>query len=402
MFKRNGGRLLANLSFAVPMKQVVVLGCGAWSTAIAKVIADNVASSNEFCSKIAMYVRGETHNDRNLVDYINNDHINPVYLPCITIPTNVVANIVAYPSRYVQWLIKQMNGHVKENAYFVSFCKGLVLYSEENRVKLVSDMIREQTGKSCVVVSGATTAIEIAEQQFTEVTIGAKNYDHGSEVKRLLQILVQGGTKYTCATQISFDFCEGCDTARVPKPKQTNYLRMVITQDDVGVELCGGIKHVVAIAAGICDGLKLGDNTKSAVLRIGFWEMSELMKELFPDRGTDWLTIEQSCGMAELFICMSHRSDEVPDFGSDLDLINITVGRRLSHPGSSFSLHQLTKDSKRVYTDGVDYAKQIYKILTARHRTGHFPLFIGVHRICQNELKPQDLLSCLSSHPIHS
>ncbi|CAH8646321.1 unnamed protein product [Schistosoma haematobium] len=240
MFKRNGGRLLANLSFAVPMKQVVVLGCGAWSTAIAKVIADNVASSNEFCSKIAMYVRGETHNDRNLVDYINNDHINPVYLPCITIPTNVVANIVAYPSRYVQWLIKQMNGHVKENAYFVSFCKGLVLYSEENRVKL------------------------------------------------------------------------------------TNYLRMVITQDDVGVELCGGIKHVVAIAAGICDGLKLGDNTKSAVLRIGFWEMSELMKELFPDRGTDWLTIEQSCGMAELFICMSHRSDEVPDFGSDLDLINIT------------------------------------------------------------------------------
>ncbi|CAH8646271.1 unnamed protein product [Schistosoma haematobium] len=291
MFKRNGGRLLANLSFAVPMKQVVVLGCGAWSTAIAKVIADNVASSNEFCSKIAMYVRGETHNDRNLVDYINNDHINPVYLPCITIPTNVVANIVAYPSRYVQWLIKQMNGHVKENAYFVSFCKGLVLYSEENRVKLVSDMIREQTGKSCVVVSGATTAIEIAEQQFTEVTIGAKNYDHGSEVKRLLQ---------------------------------TNYLRMVITQDDVGVELCGGIKHVVAIAAGICDGLKLGDNTKSAVLRIGFWEMSELMKELFPDRGTDWLTIEQSCGMAELFICMSHRSDEVPDFGSDLDLINIT------------------------------------------------------------------------------
>ncbi|VDP79880.1 unnamed protein product [Schistosoma mattheei] len=56
---------------------------------------------------------------------------------------------------------------------------------------------------------------------------------------------------------------------------------------------------------------------------------------------------------------MSHRSDEVPDIGSDLDLINITVGRRLSCPGSSFSLQQLTKNSKRVYTDGVDYAKQV-------------------------------------------
>uniref|UniRef100_A0A3Q0KSF8 Glycerol-3-phosphate dehydrogenase [NAD(+)] n=1 Tax=Schistosoma mansoni TaxID=6183 RepID=A0A3Q0KSF8_SCHMA len=364
------------------MKQVAVLGGGAWSTAIAKVIADNVSSSNEFCGRIVMYVYDETHNDRNLVDYINKDHINPVYLPSITIPNNVIANsniaevvsdadiiVVAYPSRYVQWLIRQINGHVKENAYFVSFCKGLVLYSEENRVKLVSDMIREQTGKSCVVVSGATTAIEIAEQQFTEVTIGAKNYDHGSEVKRLLQ---------------------------------TDYLRMVITQDDVGVELCGGIKHVVAIAAGVCGGLKLGDNTKSAVLRIGFWEMSELMKELFPDRGTDWLTIEQSCGMAELFICMSHRTDEVPDIGSDLDLINITVGHKLSRSGSSFSLQQFTKNSKRTYTDGVEYAKLIYKILTTRHRTAHFPLFTGVHRICQNELKPQELLSCLSSHPIHS
>uniref|UniRef100_A0A146MJC6 glycerol-3-phosphate dehydrogenase (NAD(+)) n=1 Tax=Schistosoma mansoni TaxID=6183 RepID=A0A146MJC6_SCHMA len=177
---------------------------------------------------------------------------------------------------------------------------------------------------------------------------------------------------------------------------------MVITQDDVGVELCGGIKHVVAIAAGVCDGLKLGDNTKSAVLRIGFWEMSELMKELFPDRGTDWLTIEQSCGMAELFICMSHRTDEVPDIGSDLDLINITVGHKLSRSGSSFSLQQFTKNSKRTYTDGVEYAKLIYKILTTRHRTAHFPLFTGVHRICQNELEPQELLSCLSSHPIHS
>lgn len=62
-------------------------------------------------------------------------------------------------------------------------------------------------------------------------------------------------------------------------------MKLVITQDDVGVELCGSLKNVVAIAAGICDGLKLGDNTKAAVIRIGFWEVSELMHELFPDRG---------------------------------------------------------------------------------------------------------------------
>lgn len=55
--------------------------------------------------------------------------------------------------------------------------------------------------------------------------------------------------------------------------------------DEVGVELCGALKHVVAIAAGIADGLHLGDNTKAAILRLGFWEMFELMKVLFPNRG---------------------------------------------------------------------------------------------------------------------
>ncbi|KAH8863069.1 Glycerol-3-phosphate dehydrogenase 1-like protein [Schistosoma japonicum] len=363
------------------MKRVSVLGCGAWGTAISRVIAENVVSSNEFCSEITVYVHNEFHNDRSLVDWINENHINPVYLPTLTIPSNVFADndikkvvsdadiiAVAYPCRYIKWLVNQINGHIKENAYFISFCKGLVLCPEENQVKLVSDIIREQTGKRCVVVSGATTALEVAQRQFTEVTIGSKSYDHGCEVKKLLQ---------------------------------TDYLKLVITQDDVGVELCGGIKHIVAIAAGICDGLKLGDNTKSAVLRIGFWEMSELMKELFPDRGTDWLTIEQSCGMAELFMCMSHRTDDIPDIGSDLDLMNITVGHKLSRPGSSSNLQSLNKDPNRTFADGVEYAKQIYRILAARHRTSHFPLFVSVHRICQNELKPQDFLHSFASHPIH-
>ncbi|CAH8638665.1 unnamed protein product [Heterobilharzia americana] len=217
--------------------------------------------------------------------------------------------------------------------------KGLILYPEENRVKLVSDLIREQTGKRCVVVSGATTALEVAQQQFTEATIGTKSFDLGNEVKRLLQ---------------------------------TEYFKFVVTQDDVGVELCGGIKHVVAIAAGICDGLKLGDNTKAAVLRIGFWEMSELMKELFPDRGTDWFTIEQSSGMAELFMCMAHQTDKIPEVGSDLDLMNINVGHRLSLVDGSPLLPEFSKKTHRTFTDGVEYAAQIYNILAARHRTAHF------------------------------
>lgn len=67
--------------------------------------------------------------------------------------------------------------------------------------------------------------------------------------------------------------------------RQAPYFRLSISQDEVGVELCGALKNVIAIAAGVATGLKFGDNTKSAVLRLGFWEMLQLMKELYPNRG---------------------------------------------------------------------------------------------------------------------
>ncbi|KAK4475574.1 hypothetical protein MN116_000852 [Schistosoma mekongi] len=73
--------------------------------------------------------------------------------------------------------------------YEMNQIQGLVLCPKENQVKLVSDNICEQTGKHCVVVSGATIALEVTKREFTEVTIGSKCYDHGCEVKRLLQEL---------------------------------------------------------------------------------------------------------------------------------------------------------------------------------------------------------------------
>ncbi|VDP98998.1 unnamed protein product [Trichobilharzia regenti] len=321
------------------MKRVVVLGCGAWGTAIATVIASNVISSSLFNEEVIMYARDEIYADRSLVDWINEDHINPIYLPNYGIPENVVAkndvkeviakaDIIAialkssFLSVHFDPFMALRFTECQRHRSYTYFIVGLILFPHENRVKLVSDLIREQTGKRCVVVSGATTAIEIAQKQFTEVTIGSKSLDSGEEVKKLLQ---------------------------------TSYLKMIITQDDVGVELCGGIKHVVAIAAGICDGLKLGDNTKAAVLRIGFWEMSELMKELFPDRGL----LSRVYEFNFFFLGMAHRTDDIPGVGSDLDLVNIAVGRRLSTLEDYTLRSELSKNTYRTFADGVEYAAQV-------------------------------------------
>ncbi|KAF7233703.1 hypothetical protein EG68_11929, partial [Paragonimus skrjabini miyazakii] len=185
---------------------------------------------------------------------------------------------------------------------------------------------------------------------------------------------------------------------------QTNYFRLTITPDAIGVELCGALKHVVAIAAGIADGLQLGDNTRAAILRLGFWEMFELMNELFPNRGVEAKTLEQSCGIAELFVCMSHRSDQPPALGSDMDLMNMILGRSLTaeRRASVDNFEQPPLRRRRICVNGAEYAEVIYKILKSRNRLSQFPLFTAVHLICQHKLSPAQLIDSLQVHPLHN
>lgn len=73
---------------------------------------------------------------------------------------------------------------------------------------------------------------------------------------------------------------------RPPPSTQTKYFRISITRDEVGSELCGALKNIVAVGAGVTDGLGYGDNTKAAVIRLGFMEMRSFIFQFFGERGT--------------------------------------------------------------------------------------------------------------------
>ncbi|CAL8075554.1 unnamed protein product [Calicophoron daubneyi] len=247
--------------------------------------------------------------------------------------------------------------------------QGLIVDPVKNELTLVSDLVRQKTERPCIPVIGATTALEVAWKHFTEATIGSDNLELGREVKSLLQ---------------------------------TSYFRLVISDDPVGVELCGALKNVVSIAAGIVDGLEQGDNTKSAILRIGFWEMIELMKELFPNRGVKDVTLEQSCGIAELFVCMSHRSDVLPAVGTDVDVMNIVLGKALAQERrASVNGTPELNEIRSQHVDGAEYAQVINAILTKRNIAQRFPLFTAVNDICQQKMSPRNFIDCLRRHPIH-
>ncbi|KAM2932194.1 hypothetical protein FF1_040292 [Malus domestica] len=118
---------------------------------------------------------------------------------------------------------------------------------------MISTLISQQLGINCCVLMGANIANEIAVEKFSEATVGYR------ENKEIAQKWVQlFSTSYFIVTPI---------------------------QDVEGVELCGTLKNVVAIAAGFVDGLEMGNNTKAAIMRIGLREMKAFSKMLFSSIG---------------------------------------------------------------------------------------------------------------------
>ncbi|XP_065837726.1 glycerol-3-phosphate dehydrogenase [NAD(+)], cytoplasmic-like isoform X2 [Oscarella lobularis] len=334
---------------------VCIVGSGNWGSAIARIIGENVKKSDLFEERVAMWVFEEMIGDRKLTDVINNDHENVKYLPGFKIPENVVAipdaakaaegaNIFIFvlPHQFVEGVCKQIKGHVTKDALAISLIKGVD--SKGTGLVLTSSVIEEALGISeCCVLMGANLANEVAAENFCEATIGYKNAEHG----KILQTLFH-----------------------------TSYFRIAICSDCQTVELCGALKNVVAVGAGICDGLGYGGNTKAAVIRIGLKEMVSFAKEFFG--GGHDATFLESCGVADLVTtCYGGRNRKVAEALAktrksieqlEAELLN---GQKVQGPPTSI---------------------EVYKLLQTKGTVDQYPLFSTVYRICYEGLPPEDLV----------
>lgn len=128
----------------------------------------------------------------------------------------------------------------------------------------------------CAVLMGANLANEVAEGNFCETTIGCTDKKYGKVLRDLFQ---------------------------------ANHFRVVVVEDADAVEVCGALKNIVACGAGFVDGLKLGDNTKAAVIRLGLMEMIRFVDVFYP--GSKLSTFFESCGVADLITtCYGEASRE--------------------------------------------------------------------------------------------
>lgn len=340
------------------MKKITIIGSGNWGTAIARIVANNVKNFEEFDNTVNMYVFEEMIDGRKLSEIINNDHENVKYLPGFKIPDNVVAVpdpleaakdadvlIWVLPHKFVRGAATPMVGKIKPTAVALSLIKGFDILPEGG-IALISDVLHEMLKIDVSVMMGANLAGEVAAGKFCESTIGSKNSQVGQMLKNIMQ---------------------------------TDYFRIAVVDDIRTIEVCGALKNIVAVAAGIVDGLELGDNSKAAVMRIGLMEMITYAKTFYQESKLE--TFFESCGVADLITtCYGGRNRKISE----------------AFVKTRKSMEQLEKEmlnGQRM--QGPQTAEEVYIMLESKGYLEKFPLLVAVHRICTGQLTPEQLIDCI-------
>ncbi|KAF9978714.1 glycerol-3-phosphate dehydrogenase [Actinomortierella ambigua] len=329
-------------------EKVALIGSGNWGSAIAKIVGRNVQQFNHFDNEVKMWVFEEKVNGRNLTEIINTEHENVKYLPGIKLPENIIACpdlletvrdatmlVFVVPHQFVTSICKQLKGKINPHAKAISLIKGIDV--SDDGFRLITDMIQESLGVRACMLSGANIATEVAEEKFCETTIGYRNRDDGELFREIFH---------------------------------TPTFRVNIIDDVIGVEMCGALKNIIAIGGGLVDGLKLGANTKAAIIRIGLYEMRKFTKMFY--EGVKDETFFESCGVADLITtCAGGRNRKVAE-------AHVLTGKSFDQ------LEQEMLNGQKL--QGTSTAKDMYNILTKKGLTHEFPLMTTIYRICYEDL----------------
>lgn len=256
-----------------PVEKITVIGAGSWGTALAMVLADNG-------HEVRLW-----GNDAAQMEEITNSSTNTRYLPGITLPKNIKGYtdlkaaldgietiILAVPTKAYRVVIDQIKNTITKPITIVHVSKGI----EPDSLLRISSIIEEQMPsellKTVVVLSGPS---------------------HAEEVSRRLPTTV-------CVSSTNLEVCDYIQDLFI-----NNYFRVYTNSDVIGVEIGGALKNIIALAAGITDGLGFGDNAKAALMTRGIAEISRLGIKM----GADPLTFLGLTGIGDLIVtCTSVHS----------------------------------------------------------------------------------------------
>ena len=320
------------------MKRIGILGSGTWGTAIANMLAihdHQVTLYSTFSKETASYLRTYRHphlecelsHKIHFTDYVNEACVDK----------DIV--IFASPSPYIRASVEKAKPYLDKSTILVTVAKGI----EPDTLFFMSEIIEDVLGKDrrVVALSGPT---------------------HAEEVAICLPTLIVSASKDKEAAEI------------VQKEFSNETLR-VYTNDDIrGVELCGALKNIVALAAGMSEGLGYGDNAKAAIITRGLAEITRLGTAM----GCDERTFSGLAGIGDIVVT-----------ATSLHSRNHNAGVLL---GKGKSLDETLEEIGMV-VEGVN-ALEAAKQLEIKYNV-ELPIIDAAYNIIHGHLKPGDVLPTL-------
>lgn len=290
------------------MEKISVIGAGSWGTTLAVLLGEKSFD-------VKLWARREE-----LANEIEAKRENKQYLPGIKIPDNVIAEhslknavegaeiiISAVPSEFLRNIIKQLKPYFR-NQIIVSVTKGL----ENHTGKRMSQVIADELGKKAkiVVLSGPNLAEEVSIKMPTASVAASKDEKTGKIVAECLA---------------------------------TPYFKLYQLNDVTGVEICGALKNISAIATGVCDGLGFGDNARASIITLGLMEMNNFGRHFGAKRGT----VYGLAGVGDLIAtCTSKHSR------------NRFLGEQLAR---GKTMEEIKKEMHGMVAEGVPTTKAVYE-----------------------------------------
>ncbi len=329
------------------ISRICVIGAGSWGTALANLLAEKDIA-------VDLWVREE-----DVFNQITEDRINHTFLPGIHLSSNLTPvktfeaalsekemALIVVPSHVMREVLDGMKPYLNSSVSLMIATKGI-----ENKTLMVMSQVAESIlpkefleNFSCL--SGPSFAKEVAVKSPTAVTIASRDAVHLEKLQRL----------FTC-----------------------EFFRVYTSFDLVGVQLGGALKNVIAIAAGISDGLGFGHNARAALITRGLAEITRLGVSM----GAKPMTFSGLAGMGDLVLTCT----------GDLSR-NRTVGMKL---GKGMKLDEIT-DRMSMVAEGVKTTMSAYNL--ARKMHVDMPITNQVYSVLYEGKDPRDAVRDLMTRKL--
>lgn len=327
--------------------KIAILGGGAMATASSILLAEHTDQ------EVAIWARKAEH-----AEQMQRDRENKRLLPGVRLPGNVSVTsdidqaldgaeylVAAIPTQYLRATLTEVRSNLTRQRPVISVIKGIENETFQRPSEIISDVLGS---RAVVALSGPSHAEEIGRRLPATVVAASGDLGLARQVQRMFN---------------------------------TQRFRVYTNLDLIGVELAGALKNVIAIAAGISDGLGYGDNAKSALMTRGLVEMTRFGMRF----GAEASTFTGLAGMGDLITtCVS-------SYGR-----NRKVGERLGH---GESLPQILASMEAV-AEGVATAKSVFEI--SEQEGIETPIMSEVYRVLFENKGVVDATNSLMLRPLRA